>query len=65
LALPWSICSWTLTTLREKLVKIGAKLVTRATYFVFQLTEVGRFPSPSARLLACPSATVSPHGRSD
>jgi DDE family transposase len=40
LALPRSIRSWNLTTLREKLVKIGAKVVTHARYVVFQLAEV-------------------------
>src|SRR6266487_3785023 len=32
LALPRSIRSWNLTTLREKLVKIGAKVVSHARY---------------------------------
>jgi hypothetical protein len=40
LALPRSIRSWTLTTLREKLVKIGAKVVTHTKYVTFQLAEV-------------------------
>jgi hypothetical protein len=40
LALPRSIKGWTLTTLREKLTKIGAKVVTRAKCVVFQLAEV-------------------------
>jgi hypothetical protein len=40
LALPRSIRSWTLTTLRERLVKIGAKVVTHAKYVVFQLAEM-------------------------
>jgi hypothetical protein len=40
LVLPRSICSWNLTTLREKLVKIGAKVVSHAKYIVFQLAEV-------------------------
>ena len=40
LALPRSIRSWNLTTLREKLVKIGAKVVAHAKYLVFQLAEV-------------------------
>ena len=40
LALPRSIRSWALTTLREKLVKIGAKVVRHAKYVVFQLAEV-------------------------
>jgi hypothetical protein len=40
LALPRSIRSWTLTTLREKLVKIGAKVVSHSKYVIFQLAEV-------------------------
>jgi hypothetical protein len=40
LALPRSIHSWPLTTLREKLVQIGAKVVSHAKYVVFQLAEV-------------------------
>ncbi len=31
---------WTLTTLREKLVKIGAKIVRHGRYVTFQLAEV-------------------------
>jgi len=38
--LPKSVRHWSLTTLREKLVKIGAKVVTHAKYVVFQLAEV-------------------------
>ena len=40
MALPRSIRIWNLTTLHEKLVKIGAKVVTHAKYVVFQLAEV-------------------------
>src|SRR5262249_30702170 len=40
LALRRSIRSWTLTTLREKLVKIGAKVVSHSKYVIFQLAEV-------------------------
>jgi hypothetical protein len=40
LALPASVKHWTLTTLREKLIKIGAKMVRHARYVVFQLAEV-------------------------
>jgi hypothetical protein len=40
LALPRSIRSGNLTTLREKLVKIGAKVVAHAKYVVFQLAAV-------------------------
>lgn len=31
---------WSLTTLREKLVKIGAKVASSARYVVFQMAEV-------------------------
>jgi Transposase DDE domain group 1 len=31
---------WSLTTLREKLVKIGARIVPQGRYTVFQLAEV-------------------------
>jgi Transposase DDE domain group 1 len=39
LALPRSVRTWTLTTLREKLIKIGAKVVRHARAITFQLTE--------------------------
>jgi hypothetical protein len=40
LALPRSVRTWTLTTLREKLIKIGAKVVSHAKAVTFQLAEV-------------------------
>src|SRR4051812_14850557 len=40
LALPRSVRAWTLTTLREKLIKIGAKVVHHARAVTFQLAEV-------------------------
>jgi len=40
LALPKSIKDWSLRTMREKLVKIGAKVVRHARYVTFQLAEV-------------------------
>jgi hypothetical protein len=40
LALPEAIASWSLTTIREKLVKIGAKVIAHARYSVFQMAEV-------------------------
>jgi len=40
LALPASVKHWTLTTLREKLIKIGAKMIRHARYITFQLAEV-------------------------
>ena len=40
LALPEEVAHWSLTTLREKLVKIGAKVVRHGRYVTFQLAEV-------------------------
>ena len=40
LALPEAVALWSLTSLREKLVKIGAKVVHHARYAVFQRAEV-------------------------
>jgi hypothetical protein len=40
LALPKSINEWSLRTMREKLVKIGAKVVSHARYVTFQMPEV-------------------------
>ena len=40
LALPKPVKHWSLTTLREKLVKIGAKVTRHAKYVTFQLAEV-------------------------
>jgi hypothetical protein len=40
LATPEPIKDWSLTTLREKLVKIGARVVRHGRYAVFQLAEV-------------------------
>ena len=49
--LPRPIRGWTLTTLREKLIKIGAKVVAHAKYVIFQLAEVA-VPRPLfARIL--------------
>ncbi len=40
LALPRSVKHWSLTTLREKLTKIGAKVVRHSKYATFQMAEV-------------------------
>ena len=40
LALPRSIRHWSLTALREKLVRIGAKVAKHSRYVIFQLAEV-------------------------
>ncbi len=38
--LPKSVRHWTLTTLREKLIKIGAKVVRHSRQIIFQMAEV-------------------------
>ena len=40
LVLPDEVAHWSLTTLREKLVKIGARVVRHGRYAIFQLAEV-------------------------
>ena len=40
LATPEPIKDWSMTTLREKLIKIGAKVVGHARYVSFQMAEV-------------------------
>ncbi len=58
LALPDQVAQWSLTTLREKLVKIGARIVRPGRYGVFQLTEVAVPPASTATL--SPSSTARP-----
>jgi hypothetical protein len=40
LVLPNEVAHWSLTTLREKLVKIGARIVRHGRYVMFQLAEM-------------------------
>ena len=40
LALPKSVKQWSLRTLRDKLIKIGAKVVSHSRYVIFQMAEV-------------------------
>jgi hypothetical protein len=40
LAMPKAAESWSLTNLREKLIKIGAKVVSHGRYVTFQLAAV-------------------------
>ena len=40
LALPDAVEQWSLTSLREKLIKIGAKIVRHGRYVTFQMAEV-------------------------
>ena len=38
--MPDKVEQWSLTTLREKLIKIGAKVVRHGRYVTFQMAEV-------------------------
>jgi hypothetical protein len=40
LAMPKTAELWSLTSLREKLIKIGAKVVSHGRYVTFQMAEV-------------------------
>jgi hypothetical protein len=40
LALPDTVDQWSLTSLREKLIKIGAKIVRHGRYVTFHMAEV-------------------------
>src|SRR5215472_11062609 len=40
LAMPKTVERWSLTSLREKLIKIGAKVVSHGRYLTFQMAEV-------------------------
>ncbi len=40
LALPKAVKQWSLTSLQEKLVKIGARIVAHGRYVTFQMAEV-------------------------
>jgi hypothetical protein len=63
LAMPKTVERWSLTSLREKLIKIGAKVVSHGRYVTFQLAEVAvprrlfaEILSLIARLRAPPAA---------
>ena len=64
LAMPKAVEPWSLTGLREKLVKIGAKVVSHGRYVTFQMAEVAvsrqmfaEILSLIARLRAPPAPT--------
>ena len=40
MATPELIKDWSMTTLKEKLIKIGAKVVAHGRYVAFQMAEV-------------------------
>ena len=57
LASPKAVEHWSLTTLREKLVKIGAKVVVHGRYVTFQLAEVAIAKALFAQILRPRSAS--------
>jgi len=52
LALPKPVKHWSLTTLREKLIQIGAKVTRHAKYVTFQVAEVAVTRNLFAAILA-------------
>ncbi len=51
MALPDEVEHWSLSTLREKLVKIGAKVVRHGRYITFQMAKVAIPTSLFANIL--------------
>jgi Transposase DDE domain group 1 len=51
LATPEPIKNWSLTSLKEKLIKIGAKVVNHGRYIAFQMAEVAMPRMLSAEIL--------------
>ena len=68
LALPKPVRHWSLTTLREKLIKIGAKVTRHSKYVFFQLAEVAVTRNLFAAILdrierlALPPPPIAGHG---
>jgi hypothetical protein len=52
LAMPRTVQPWSLTSLREKLIKIGAKVVSHGRYVTFQMAEVAVSRQTLADLLS-------------
>jgi hypothetical protein len=54
---PEAIADWSLTSSREKLIKIGAKVVSHGRYVTFQMAEVAisrqSFASIMQRIALC------------
>lgn len=51
LALPREVEQWSLTTMREKLIKIGARIVRHSRYLAFKMAEVAVPPALFAEIL--------------
>src|SRR4051794_2077409 len=52
LAMPKTAPPWSLTSLREKLIKIGAKVISHGRYVTFQMAEVAVPRQMSAEILS-------------
>ncbi len=50
---PDGVEHWSMTTLREKLIKIGAKIVRHGRYVTFQMAEVAIPRALFADILRC------------
>ncbi len=50
--LPQKVEHWSLTTLRDKLIKIGAKMVRHGRYVAFQMAEVAVLRRMLGQILA-------------
>jgi hypothetical protein len=60
LAMPKAAELWSLTSLREKLIKIGAKLVSHGRYVQFQMAKVAVPRQMFAEILSLIALRVSP-----
>ena len=60
LATPEAIANWSLTSLREKLIKIGARVVSHGRYVTFQMAEIAIPRTLFAEILNRISALRSP-----
>lgn len=60
LAIPEAIEKWSITSLREKLIKIGAKVVNHGRYVAFQMAEVAIPRALFAEIMQRISALRSP-----
>ena len=60
LAMPKAAEPWSLTSLREKLIKIGAKVVRHGRYVTFQMAEVAAPRQIFAEILSLIARLRSP-----
>jgi hypothetical protein len=65
LAMPRTAVSWSLTSLREKLIKIGAKVVSHGRYVAFQLAAVAVSRQMFAKVLSLIARLQAPPHQHD